>query len=648
MEDSDFFIPGGLLESMGADDFGGDDAMMLSMEGVNPRAKEFTPTLPSATPSKTNTAGAFDDDDEGFARPRAGSADGGNFLGSPARPAKPDGGGLFLGGPPLGRGAFRDDFSGSVPVAPGFGGRPPPRRLGRPEGAWGGDAPPSSAAAALRALARPPGSDDPRPSWLRDGPGAGPSWPAAPPGVPPPRRAKPEPAPSPRPPNPAPGAARGAAPAKPGKHADKGKTPKKAPGEKPKLDAKAPAPREKRDKKAAAAAAPAPKAAPKAVAEAKAAKKAEPAKKAAAAPAKAAARPGRDGSGEAARKQPRESNSPPPGAKDKPAAAKKAPAAKKAAEPRKAPKPAAPDGASAPADGPDAPAPATPAAKPPGLEGAPPPPPTAARVPKAAAPPAAKKPAKAAARGAPASPSAWAETLARMSPAVSAERASTALDDGVRGLLGAHASAFGELGQRPAVTLCLLFPFVVRWVDYAFFESLPYWSAAALWNVFLFAVLPALPVDAGAAPQPAAPPPRRGSSKRLAGLRAAGRAARPAVLAGAAPGGDASDGPRAPDDAAAAAAKKAAVFLLRFLVQLGLFVESARSRSFLLALDGSELLVVAYALAALKASCAHEPVFLLSWSLHVVARAALGPGKLLIYAQLLTSLTSLRACRTKP
>ena len=53
MEDSDFFIPGGLLESMGADDFGGDDAMMLSMEGVNPRAKEFTPTLPSATPSKT-------------------------------------------------------------------------------------------------------------------------------------------------------------------------------------------------------------------------------------------------------------------------------------------------------------------------------------------------------------------------------------------------------------------------------------------------------------------------------------------------------------------------------------------------------------------------------------------------------------------
>mgnify|MGYP004227054949 CR=1 FL=1 len=30
--DSDFFIPGGLLESMGADDFGGDDAMMLSME----------------------------------------------------------------------------------------------------------------------------------------------------------------------------------------------------------------------------------------------------------------------------------------------------------------------------------------------------------------------------------------------------------------------------------------------------------------------------------------------------------------------------------------------------------------------------------------------------------------------------------------
>ena len=79
-----------------------------------------------------------------------------------------------------------------------------------------------------------------------------------------------------------------------------------------------------------------------------------------------------------------------------------------------------------------------------------------------------------------------------------------------------------------------------------------------------------------------------------------------------------------------------------------LFLEAAGSRSALLELDGSELLVIAYALAAYKAGCLGEPVVLLSWSLHVLGRAALGPGKLLVYAQLLTALTSLRAAATKP
>ena len=153
--------------------------------------------------------------------------------------------------------------------------------------------------------------------------------------------------------------------------------------------------------------------------------------------------------------------------------------------------------------------------------------------------------------------------------------------------------------------------------------------------------------------------PRRGAPKKVLAKapKARGGKSRSALLAevgqtlenGSLYGLDGANAPKpGSDNDHGRVAKRSAVVALRFLVQLGLFLESAHSRSFLLELDGSELLVVAYALAALKASCLHEPAFLLSWSLHVVARAALGPGKLLIYAQLLTSLTSLRACRTKP
>lgn len=78
-----------------------------------------------------------------------------------------------------------------------------------------------------------------------------------------------------------------------------------------------------------------------------------------------------------------------------------------------------------------------------------------------------------------------------------------------------------------------------------------------------------------------------------------------------------------------------------------LFLAAADSRSVLLDLDGSELLVVAFALAAWRCRAHLDKGVLLAWSMHVVMRAILGPMRLLQWVQLVTALDALRSARLR-
>eukprot|EP00903_Cladosiphon_okamuranus_P011364 g10712.t1 len=82
---------------------------------------------------------------------------------------------------------------------------------------------------------------------------------------------------------------------------------------------------------------------------------------------------------------------------------------------------------------------------------------------------------------------------------------------------------------------------------------------------------------------------------------------------------------------------------LRALLPVAFLCEVPSARSYLLALGGSELLLLSFALAAVRLRCILSPIFLLSWVVQVFALATFGSSAGLQYAQLLVSLASLHA-----
>eukprot|EP00752_Nemacystus_decipiens_P005935 g5360.t1 len=82
---------------------------------------------------------------------------------------------------------------------------------------------------------------------------------------------------------------------------------------------------------------------------------------------------------------------------------------------------------------------------------------------------------------------------------------------------------------------------------------------------------------------------------------------------------------------------------LRALLPVAFLCEVPSGRSYLLALGGSELLLLSFALAAVRLRCVFSPIFLLSWAAQVFALATCGPSASLQYGQLLFSLASLHA-----
>ncbi|CAM9813322.1 unnamed protein product [Ectocarpus sp. 4 AP-2014] len=82
---------------------------------------------------------------------------------------------------------------------------------------------------------------------------------------------------------------------------------------------------------------------------------------------------------------------------------------------------------------------------------------------------------------------------------------------------------------------------------------------------------------------------------------------------------------------------------LRALLPVAFLCEVPSGRSYLLALGGSELLLLSFTLAAVRLRCIFSPIFLLSWSCQVFALATCGSSASLQYGQVLVSLASLHA-----
>ncbi|CAM9124713.1 unnamed protein product [Discosporangium mesarthrocarpum] len=82
---------------------------------------------------------------------------------------------------------------------------------------------------------------------------------------------------------------------------------------------------------------------------------------------------------------------------------------------------------------------------------------------------------------------------------------------------------------------------------------------------------------------------------------------------------------------------------LKVLLPVAFLCEVPSGRSYVLDLGGSELLVLSFALAAIRLRCLFSPVFLVSWALQVVAVCTVGSSPSLQYVQLLVSLASLHA-----
>ncbi|CAM9149166.1 unnamed protein product, partial [Hapterophycus canaliculatus] len=82
---------------------------------------------------------------------------------------------------------------------------------------------------------------------------------------------------------------------------------------------------------------------------------------------------------------------------------------------------------------------------------------------------------------------------------------------------------------------------------------------------------------------------------------------------------------------------------LRAVLPVAFLCEVPSGRSYLLALGGSELLLLSFTLAAVRLRCVFSPIFLLSWSSQVFALATFGSTAVLQYGQVLVSLASLHA-----
>ncbi|CAM9885965.1 unnamed protein product [Scytosiphon promiscuus] len=82
---------------------------------------------------------------------------------------------------------------------------------------------------------------------------------------------------------------------------------------------------------------------------------------------------------------------------------------------------------------------------------------------------------------------------------------------------------------------------------------------------------------------------------------------------------------------------------LRALLPVAFLCEVPSGRSYLLALGGSELLLLSFTLAAVRLRCVFSPIFLLCWASQVFALATCGSTASLQYGQVLVSLASLHA-----
>jgi len=86
--------------------------------------------------------------------------------------------------------------------------------------------------------------------------------------------------------------------------------------------------------------------------------------------------------------------------------------------------------------------------------------------------------------------------------------------------------------------------------------------------------------------------------------------------------------------------------IFRLLLPLAFVAEGVSSRSHLLDLNGAELLLLSFVLAAMKMKILSSPIFFLSWASQVLMLATTNPHPVMQYCQFMLALTSLYACET--
>ena len=196
-----------------------------------------------------------------------------------------------------------------------------------------------------------------------------------------------------------------------------------------------------------------------------------------------------------------------------------------------------------------------------------------------------------------------------------------------------HRYSLREVARNYNVALCFAFPYSFGHIVYHIKDWAPHWAPICLWYSFLVQLF-CTDAQGDAAAPPVAPlsdhrvPPRHGKDGKDGSAGGTGGAG----------GGSGGAGAQAPEASPLTS-------LFRILLPLLFVAEGTVGRTFLLDLNGMELLLVSYMLYGIKVRCVCSPVFLLAWGAMVLVQAMVPPTWYMQYALFMFALTSLHIIR---
>jgi len=195
-------------------------------------------------------------------------------------------------------------------------------------------------------------------------------------------------------------------------------------------------------------------------------------------------------------------------------------------------------------------------------------------------------------------------------------------------ILQLHKYAVREALSNYNVAFCFVFPFNFQFLVSLVKEWAPHWAPVCLWYSFLIQLL--CTRGKSSAPSTA------GSDVTVGNTASGGMSSQANGTTTNATGG----GGAVPSRGTSGGM----VSVFRIVLPLAFVAEGVSGRTALLDLNGAELLVVSFLLAAVKMQCISSPIFMVSWAIQVLATAATGFHPVLQYCQFVLALTSLHIC----